>query len=68
MIEPEETTFRPITSSGCAPSKPVFASHRRGSRHRTGKFLPSAKAMVTTIVVVIMAMLPIMDLGGLAES
>jgi hypothetical protein len=32
------------------------------------QFLPSAKAMITTIVVVIMVMLLITDLGGLAES
>jgi len=32
------------------------------------QFLPSAKAMVTTIVFVIMVMLLITDLGGLAES
>ena len=32
------------------------------------QFLPSAKAMVTTIVFVIMAMLLITDLGGLVES
>jgi ABC-type multidrug transport system fused ATPase/permease subunit len=32
------------------------------------QFLPSAKAMITTIVVVILAMLLITDMGGLAES
>jgi hypothetical protein len=32
------------------------------------QFLPSAKAMITTIVVVILAMLLVTNMGGLAES